>query len=68
MQELRNEEFREIKKKEKEEKMKKEIYVKGLTRQIERKKEQVYLSREEFKKDKEMVEGVVKRIIEEELR
>jgi phosphoenolpyruvate carboxylase len=68
VQELRNEEYRKLRAVNAEKQKKKEEYVEELTNQIKFKKEQVYLSREEFLKDKEMVNKVVQEIIEEELK
>ena len=68
IQELRNRQYEELKRKQNNEKEKKDKYVKGLRNQIQDKKEEVYSSREEFLKDKEMVNEVVNKLIEEEKR
>lgn len=68
VQELRNEEYDRLREKESDRQRKKEYYVEELKSQIQYKKEQVYLSREAFLKDKEMVNKVVQEIIEEEMK
>ena len=68
VQELRNKEYLELQKKQQKENNKKHEYVSGLRNQIETKKTEVYLSREEFLRDREMVNQVVEKIIQEEMR
>lgn len=68
VQDLRNKEYLDLKKKQKEEYSKKQEYVTGLRSQIENKKAEVYSSREEFLRDREMVNQVVEKIIQEEMR
>jgi hypothetical protein len=61
-------EYQEMQEKMRRENQKKREFVDKLRMQINEKQNQVYLSREEFQRDREMVNKVVQKIIEEEMR
>lgn len=67
VQQMRNAEFQELERKRYENQLKRREYVEELTTQIQEKKTRVFQSREEFRKDREMVNQVVQKIIQEEL-
>lgn len=68
VQRIRNQEFRELEERRRREEAKKVQFVGQLKQQIEEKKNRVYLSQEEFERDRELVQKVVQKIIEEETR
>lgn len=67
MQQMRNAEFEALRRQKGEMARKRQEYVDQLSSQIEDKKKRVFLSREEFKRDKQMVNEVVERIVREEV-
>lgn len=65
-QRLRNDEGKRLEIKKMQENERQLKYKKDLVDQIQEKKQKVYESREEYMKDKQMVEQIVNKIIEEE--
>lgn len=64
---MRNAEFEALRRQKGEMARKRQEYVDQLSSQIQDKKKRVFLSREEFKRDKQMVNEVVERIVREEV-